>query len=40
MQTGMLEILMNGISTRNDQHVIPEMAESVGISKSSVREQK
>lgn len=36
MQTRMLDILMNGVSTRNYQQVIPEMAESVGISKSSV----
>lgn len=36
MQTRMLQILMNGVSTRNYQHVVPEMAESVGISKSSV----
>ena len=36
MQTRMLDILMNGVSTRNYQHVIPEMAESVGISKSTV----
>lgn len=36
MQRRMLEILMNGVSTRNYQHVIPEMAESVGVSKSSV----
>ena len=36
MQRRMLEILMNGVSTRNYQQVIPEMAESVGVSKSSV----
>jgi putative transposase len=36
MQRRMLDILMNGVSTRHYQHVIPEMAESVGISKSSV----
>lgn len=36
MQKRMLDIVMNGVSTRNYQHVIPEMAESVGISKSSV----
>lgn len=36
MQARMLDILMNGVSTRNYQHVIPEMADSVGISKSSV----
>ena len=36
MQTRMLDILMRGVSTRNYQHVVPEMAESVGISKSSV----
>jgi putative transposase len=39
MQTRMLEILMNGVSTRSYQHVIPEMAESVGISKSSVSQE-
>jgi hypothetical protein len=32
----MLEILLNGVSTRNYQQVIPEMAETVGVSKSSV----
>ena len=36
MQTRMLEILMNGVSTRKYQRVVPEMADSVGISKSSV----
>jgi transposase-like protein len=36
MQKRMLDILMNGVSTRHYRHVIPEMAESVGISKSSV----
>lgn len=36
MQRRMLDIVMNGVSTRHYQHVIPEMAESVGISKSSV----
>ena len=36
MQTRRLDILMNGVSTRNYQQVIPEMAESVGLSKSSV----
>lgn len=36
MQKRMLDIVMNGVSTRHYQHVIPEMAESVGISKSSV----
>ena len=39
MRRRMLDILMNGVSTRNYQHVIPEMAESVGISKSSVSEE-
>ena len=39
MQTRMLEILMNGVSTRSYQHVIPEMAESVGLSKSSVSQE-
>ena len=32
----MLEILLRGVSTRQYQKVLPEMAESVGISKSSV----
>jgi transposase-like protein len=36
MQKRMLDIVMNGVSTRHYKHVIPEMAESVGISKSSV----
>ena len=31
-----LEILMSGISTRNYQKIIPEMAETVGVSKSGV----
>ena len=32
----MLEILLSGVSTRRYQDVLPEMAQSVGISKSSV----
>jgi len=32
----LVEILMRGVSTRNYQHVLPEMAESVGMSKSAV----
>jgi len=41
MRTGrlgqrMLEILMNGVSTRKYREVLPEMAETVGVSKSSV----
>jgi transposase-like protein len=32
----MLEILLSGVSTRRYQQVLPEMAQSVGISKSSV----
>jgi putative transposase len=35
----MLELLMNGISTRNYKRVIPQMAETVGVSKSSVSRQ-
>ena len=31
-----LEILMHNVSTRGYQHVIPEMAETLGVSKSSV----
>jgi len=36
MQQRMLDIVMNGVSTRHYRHVVPQMAESVGISKSSV----
>lgn len=32
----LLDILMRGVSTRNYQEVVPEMAESVGMSRSSV----
>ncbi len=32
----LLEILMRGVSTRNYKEVLPEMAQSVGISKSSI----
>jgi transposase-like protein len=32
----MLDILLHGVSTRHYRHVLPEMAETVGISKSSV----
>jgi transposase-like protein len=32
----MLEILLRGVSTRQYQHVLPGMAETVGVSKSSV----
>ncbi len=32
----MLEILMRGVSTRDYQHVLPEMAATVGVSKSTV----
>jgi transposase-like protein len=32
----MLEILMRGVSTRNYAEVLPEMAQTVGVSKSSV----
>lgn len=34
--TRMLEILLRGVSTRNYAKVLPEMAESVGISRSAV----
>ena len=34
-----VEILMRGVSTRNYKAVLPEMAESVGMSKSSVSRQ-
>ena len=32
----MLDILMRGVSTRNYREVLPEMAETVGVSKSQV----
>jgi len=32
----MLEILLRGVSTRQYKHVLPEMAETVGVSRSSV----
>jgi transposase-like protein len=35
----MLDILMRGVSTRQYREVIPEMADTVGISKSSVSRQ-
>ena len=35
----MLEILMRGVSTRNYRAVIPEMADTVGVSRSSVSRQ-
>jgi transposase-like protein len=35
----MLDILMNGVSTRQYKSVIPEMADTVGVSKSSVSRQ-
>ena len=39
LQRRILNILMNGVSTRSYQQVIPQMADSVGISKSSVSRQ-
>jgi len=39
MGSRLLEILMHNVSTRNYGRVIPEMAESVGLSKSSVSRQ-
>ena len=36
LSTRMLEILMRGVSTRKYDQVLPEMAETVGVSKSSV----
>ena len=39
LQRRMLEILMNGVSMRSYKQVIPQMADSVGISKSSVSRQ-
>src|SRR5436853_6557033 len=32
----MLQILLNGVSTRRYQRVIPEMADTVGVSRSTV----
>lgn len=32
----MLDILLRGVSTRHYEHVLPEMAQTVGVSKSSV----
>ncbi len=32
----MLDILIAGVSTRRYEHVIPEMADTVGVSKSQV----
>jgi len=32
----MLELMLRGVSTRNYKHVLPEMAEQAGVSKSSV----
>jgi putative transposase len=39
LQRRMLELLMNGVSTRSYRQVIPQMADSVGISKSTVSQQ-
>lgn len=39
MAERILEILMRNVSTRSYRHVIPEMAETVGVSKSSVSRQ-
>jgi putative transposase len=39
LATKMLSILMRGVSTRNYQAVLPDMAESVGVSRSSVSRQ-
>lgn len=39
LQRRMLELLMNGVSTRAYKQVIPQMADSVGISKSTVSQQ-
>ncbi|MEE8433767.1 MAG: transposase, partial [bacterium] len=35
----MLEILMRGVSTRNCEHVLPEMATTAGVTKSTVSRQ-
>jgi putative transposase len=39
MGARMLEILMRGVSTRNYKEVIPQMAETAGVSKSAVSRQ-
>ena len=39
LQRRMLKILMNGVSTRSYKQVIPQMADSVGISQSTVSRQ-
>jgi transposase-like protein len=39
MSERILEILMHNVSTRSYRHVIPEMAETVGVNKSSVSRQ-
>jgi putative transposase len=39
LQRRMLELVMNGVSTRSYRQVIPQMADSVGISKSTVSQQ-
>ena len=39
MSERILEILMRNVSTRSYRHVIPEMAETVGVSKSGVSRQ-
>jgi putative transposase len=36
MGARMLDLLMRGVTTRQYQHVIPEMAETIGVCKSSV----
>jgi hypothetical protein len=36
MGARMLDLLMRGVSTRQYEHVIPAMAETVGVGKSSV----
>jgi hypothetical protein len=33
---GMVEILLQGVSTRSYEKVLPEMADAVGVSKSAV----
>jgi putative transposase len=39
LRARMLEILMRGVSTRNYRAVIPDMADTVGVSRSSVSRQ-
>jgi transposase-like protein len=35
----MLEILLNGVSTRRNERVVPQMADTVGVSRSAMSRQ-